>query len=1097
MLHPCTSYDFNEEYQKLNNLKFDPYNREHHANLIGDAITNEEHLNTAWNDISEFLTSCQYKQQKNVKVSSSNQLKVFTLNIRSLVKNIDYLRENIAVYLNYDVLCFNETNLTFSKLPNGMNDIALDGFHEPIVQDPIRSSGRGGGLVMYINKRLVDAEKIEALQPNPEPTNTCGEFQFVKLHQCKGYNRTKIIANVYRSPSRNTTSFNELLDKTLDKLDRHSRKHVSIFGDFNVDLLKYESDQACQDLIEIMTKHGFIQLVSRPTRITDHSATLIDHAYTNNLEDTISCNIITLDISDHLAIVTTINLDNTNSSPYRASVRTTENHIGPEGRIFNESSNAKFRQLIDEEDWALVLDDADSQSQFKKFNGKYTEHYETAYPSKSKHVRRKNERVNSKPWMLPWLEDAIARRDRLHHEYIKEPTESKSETYKKMKNFCEKHVDLAKSKYYKKYFDQHKDNSKKQWQMINSLLNRNNTRKNNIIKLNGRDGNIVSSHSQVAELFNDYFSSIASNLKSQISSRTTFDPGGFQKFLTGRINHSIYLRSADQTEVHEIISKLKNKSTLDTKIEPLKLANECTNFTCTLAKIVSNSFEQGIFPQALKTAKVVPIYKNGAKTEVSNYRPISLLSSFSKVYEKLMHKRILEFLDSNSSLFEYQYGFRPGRSCEHALLNAQNIILNSLSKKEVALLLLIDYSKAFDLVDHNILLHKLEHYGIRGAALNWFKTYLTNREQFVTITGHNSSPKVMQHGVPQGSILGPILFIIYINDLPNISNIAKFILYADDANIIITGQDIREVYDKLDNLSSELVSWVDHNGLVLNLKKTNYMVFSPRKISTYQDVYIAGTKIERKTEARFLGVIIDEKLNWSSHILAVKTKMARYIGLLYKLKKLLPLNARLNIFQSFVQSHLNYCSLVWGFASRSRIDSLFTKQKVGLRAVIPGYVNYRYKNGTIPGHTKDSFKTYGILTVHSVIAKNTLLLMHKIKQSSGQLPQSVKNLMPDNVPQVGDTHDNCSDWLQSYGTLYYRSSIFFKGPLLAISKFNIDATSLPSLFSINIYKSNLKNALLEQQSSGNSEEWPGFLINNIPGLRQSKRTANIANNNGN
>ena len=352
----ATKYELNNDYNKLDNLRFDPYSRNNRANLIGDTITNEEHHNSVWNNVSELLTSCQYKQQKHVKASTKNQLKVFTLNIRSLVKNIDHLRDNIATYQKYDVICLNETNLNFSKLPNGMNDITLDGFHEPIVQDPIRKSGRGGGLIMYINKNVVDADKIEFFQPNPEPTNACGEFQFVKIHQCKGFNRTKIIANVYRSPSRNVKSFNDLLDKILYKLDRHSRKHISIFGDFNVDLLNYESDQACQDLIDIMSKHGLTQLVSRPTRITDHSATLIDHAYTNNLEDTISCNIITIDISDHLAVLTTINLDNTSSSPYRATVRTRGDRAGPDGRVFNESHHTKFRQLIDEENWAKVLE---------------------------------------------------------------------------------------------------------------------------------------------------------------------------------------------------------------------------------------------------------------------------------------------------------------------------------------------------------------------------------------------------------------------------------------------------------------------------------------------------------------------------------------------------------------------------------------------------------------------------------------------------------------------------------------------------------------------------------------------------------------------
>ncbi len=201
----------------------------------------------------------------------------------------------------------------------------------------------------------------------------------------------------------------------------------------------------------------------------------------------------------------------------------------------------------------------------------------------------------------------------------------------------------------------------------------------------------------------------------------------------------MYLKPAESGEVHQIIKNFKNKATLDCKISTLKIANSNFKFTEALCKIINRSFEEGCFPRQLKNARVVPIHKGGAKTSVSNYRPISLLNSFSKVYEKIMHNRLLNFIEHNSSLYDSQYGFRPGRSCEHAILNAQNILLNSLSQNKVSLLLLIDYSKAFDMVDHQVLLRKLEHYGIRGTVLAWMKSYLENRTQYVTIDGTDSS----------------------------------------------------------------------------------------------------------------------------------------------------------------------------------------------------------------------------------------------------------------------------------------------------------------------------------------------------------------------
>ncbi len=335
-----------------------------------------------------------------------------------------------------------------------------------------------------------------------------------------------------------------------------------------------------------------------------------------------------------------------------------------------------------------------------------------------------------------------------------------------------------------------------------------------------------------------------------------------------------------------------------------------------------------------------------------------------------MHSRVLKFLESNQSLIDNQYGFRPGRSCEHALLNAQNTILHSLCKKQIALLLLIDFSKAFDTIEHSILLNKLQHYGIRGLALKWFQSYLSNRQQFVTINGTNSTTNRITYGVPQGSILGPLLFIIYINDLPNVAKLAKFILYADDANIIVTGETIHEIVFKFNQLAQDLLKWVDYNGLALNLKKTYYMLFTKQNMDFSSiKLQIAGKNIERKTETRFLGVIVDEKMKWSHHIAAIRMKMARYLGIMYKIKRYLPVKARLQIYHSFVQSHLNYCSLVWGFAAKTHIESLFRKQKQGIRAVIPGYVNYRYDEGKLPTHTKKHFLEYGILTIHGESSK--------------------------------------------------------------------------------------------------------------------------------
>ena len=275
----------------------------------------------------------------------------------------------------------------------------------------------------------------------------------------------------------------------------------------------------------------------------------------------------------------------------------------------------------------------------------------------------------------------------------------------------------------------------------------------------------------------------------------------------------------------------------------------------------------------------------------------------------------------------------------------------------------------------------------------------------------------------------------------------------------------------------------------INIQKTNYMIFT-RKRNLDLDLFspkIGNIPIERKVVARFLGVLIDEKLSWAQHIAAVKSKMSCYIGVLYKLKHILPLAARMLSFNSLVQSHINYCSLVWGACSKAKIDTIFTTQKKAIRAVMPGWVNYFYKEGTCPTHTKSTFNGLSVLTVHNVILKNIMIFMNKIHKHPQLLPTSVTQIIAPDSPSPESPSDYRSDWYSKYNSTPYNASIFFKGPLL-YTHITKDSTELNNT-SLNSYKSSLKAYLLKVQSSGAPNEWhpSNFKLTYVPGLRHSAR----------
>ena len=498
-----STWELFEDANLKNDLLFNPYDSKNLANNIGDEIENELEHNSIWQDISTFLVNCKYKQLKDSNITKNDQIFTLNLNIRSLHKHIDSLSENILLLQKYDILCFCETNCDVDKLPNGLDSVLLDGFFEPIHQAPYRTTNKGGGLAIYVNKSVCNEDEIKKLKIEIDPPDPNGEFLLIKINNCKNTGKTVIIGNVYRSPSRKTQKFVDLYEEVLQTLDKHKSKHIIISGDFNIDLIKHESDHFSQNLLDAAFKYGFVQTISRPTRVTDRTYTLIDHIYCNMISKVITSSIFTLDITDHLATSLTVSLDPNfdNSLQSNEGAKNTDSITG-EFRIINEANSQKFHELITEEHWDLP-EGLDAQQQFDEFNKIYISHYNNAFPLKTERVRCKKERLDPKPWILPWLEEASDRKNRLYFVWVKNPTDTNHEKYKKMKKFVDKHVKKAKAKYYEKYFTEHKNNSKKKRISVTKLIDKN--------------GNNIKSPQQISEKFNDYFVNIAENLKSKIS----------------------------------------------------------------------------------------------------------------------------------------------------------------------------------------------------------------------------------------------------------------------------------------------------------------------------------------------------------------------------------------------------------------------------------------------------------------------------------------------------------------------------------------------------------------------------------------------------
>ena len=485
----------------------------------------------------------------------------------------------------------------------------------------------------------------------------------------------------------------------------------------------------------------------------------------------------------------------------------------------------------------------------------------------------------------------------------------------------------------------------------------------------------------------------------------------FEEYLSKSVKNSIFLRDTDPEEIVEIINDFKNGKASDIPICVLKRSAKLISVT--LSRLYNDCIHRGEFPNLFKKGKITPVYKKGNRECIDNYRPVSILPVFGKVFEKILYKRLYSFLSSNGVLHDQQFGFRKGHSTTHALHKSVNDITKSISNNQHVLGIFIDLSKAFDTLDHGILLRKLENYGIRGQALNLLKSYLTSRLQCVTFQDKTSEVLDVNYGVPQGSILGPLLFLLYVNDIVNCysESDCKFVLYADDTNIFITGPSKEKTFIKANKILKIVSDYMKSNLLHINMSKCCYIHFQPnctydetcartRPYLLYNDksrsIFINGTEIKKVSSTKFLGIIIDENLNWVAHRDHLVKKLRSTTGAINRIRKSIPSEYYKEIYTSLFESHISYGITVWGVTLQERAcDSVFITQKHCIRLLFGDLETYLSKQETcartrpygsqklgckfyIKEHTKPLFNRLKILTVQNLFKYRCITEIFKI-----------------------------------------------------------------------------------------------------------------------
>ena len=888
------------------------------------------------------------------QVQADKGLTICHLNTRSLYNKIDEIRL-IVTSSNIDIFCASESFLDDSITDSEIN---IPGY----VIERYDRNREGGGVMMYIKDGI-------KYKPRPDMGKAAINIEnvWIEIETTKRSKKPYLICCIYRPPSAKVSYYNSILDIVERAMSED--KEVVILGDLNYDYQLNES-LSSNPIHYMENLFGLSQLITENTRVAKTTSTLLDVILTSNVHAHSQQRVFKFALSDHYLVYTCIkdiNVCNTHRTIQYRSYK----DFDQEKFLYDMSQCPAFHEIQNgEKKYA--------ESAWTLWKQSFTEICNVHAPLKTTRVKNRQN-----PWITTDIVKIMYERDFAH----KKARESVSDDirwneYRHLRNLVTSLTTQSKKQYFADIKPQLNNNPKAVWKKLRRVV--------------GSKKNENSIPTQLSnENLNLFFSTVGTNILNTLPDPGELiwnNPACLYKFEFAPVEPSCVLKH---------LRGLSADSHLDVLQMDTRLLQASAEFiTASLCYIINLSLQTGVIPCDWKIARVTPIYKGkGSKYEESNYRPISVIASIAMILEREVAKQIMKYLIDHDLISVDQFAFLKGHSTVTSLHRLIDDWYDAFNEGEYVMACFFDVMKCFDSINHKILLQKLEYYGFKNMSLQWVTNYLHMRKQFVSCNGKASSYQNVSTGVPQGSALGPLLFIIFINDLPQNIRSSSSNMFADDNCVYTTGKSPDEMIPVFQNSIQEANRWYLNNNLPVNYDKSMWMLSASESSlnrladePTSFNVTINGHNLNQVSDTPYLGIHVDRSLKWNIHILKLCKDVARRLGLLNRLRKCIDKSALNYLYMTIIQPKLDYAISVWGYCSNIYKDLVVRLQHRAAR-IVCGNMDYINVRGA------DLMNELGWQTIDTRRDYFTAMLMYKI------VNEIAPKRLIDTFVLTRDTHD--------------------------------------------------------------------------------------------